>query len=57
MVTEGGIHKEEFLGNPADFKGKKAKFAVLIPKQTYAIFESLSEEKNTYVSYISVPGK
>lgn len=55
MLTEGGIHKEVFLGNPA-YHSKDSKFIVLIPKNTYCTFESLSENEATFVSYISVPG-
>ena len=55
MLTEGGIHKEVILGNPAYYKG--AKFVVLVPKNTYSIFESLSEEDNTFVTYGAIPGK
>ena len=55
MVTPGGIHKEMVVGNPAD--EKNAKFVVVIPKSTYVLMESLSEEKANFHTYVSVPGK
>ena len=57
MMTTGGIHKEVILGNPAYHKDHNAKFVVMIPHGTYAIFESLSEEEATFHSYVAIPGK
>nr|QCY50170.1 waterborne settlement pheromone-like protein 1 [Amphibalanus improvisus] len=55
MMTTGGIHKEVILGNPAYHKDHNAKFVVMIPHGTYAIFESLSEEEATFHSYVAIP--
>ena len=54
MITDTGIHKDLLLGNPLHHKD--AKFAVLVPKNTYCIFESLSEDKSTFVTYVAIPG-
>ncbi|KAF0312689.1 hypothetical protein FJT64_016585 [Amphibalanus amphitrite] len=53
MLTDGGIHKEVVLGNPLHKHG--AKFAVMIPKGTYCIFESLSEDDAAFVTYVAIP--
>nr|QCY50169.1 waterborne settlement pheromone protein [Amphibalanus improvisus] len=55
MMTESGIHKEVILGNPAYHKDHNAKFVVMIPHGTYAIFESLSEDESTFHSYVAIP--
>jgi len=53
MLTDGGIHKEVVIGNPYYYR--TARFAVHIPKGTFATFESLSEHEATFVSFVSVP--
>nr|BAM34601.1 waterborne settlement pheromone [Amphibalanus amphitrite] len=55
MLTSGGIHKEVILGNPIYHKDHSAKFNVMVPKNTYCIFESLSEEESTFSSFVAVP--
>ena len=55
MLTDGGIHKEAILGNP--LHKHNAKFVVMIPKGTYCIFESLSEDDSAFVSYVAIPGE
>ena len=55
MITSSGIHKEVIIGNPLE--EKEAKLIALVPKGTYFIPESLSEEKANFHSYISVPGR
>ena len=55
MVTDSGIHKDVLLGNPLHHED--AKFVVLVPKNTYCMFESLSERDAAFVSYMAVPGK
>ena len=55
MLTDGGIHKDAILGNP--LHNHDAKFTVLVPKNTYCIFESLSEDESAFVSYVAIPGK
>ena len=55
MLTDAGLHKEVLLGNP--LHNEKAKFVVLVPKNTYCIFESLSEDDASFVSYLAIPGE
>ena len=52
MITTGGIHKETVVGNPLD--DKNAKVTAIIPKATYFLWESLSEEKPNFHSFILV---
>ena len=55
MITTGGIHKETVVGSPLD--DKNAKLTAVIPKATYFLLESLSEEKPNFHSFICVPGE
>ena len=55
MITTGGIHKETVVGNPLD--DKSAKVIAVIPKATYFLLESLSEERANFHSFIPVPGE
>ena len=55
MVTVDGIHKEVIVGNP--LKEDDAKLMIVVPKRTYFLLESLSEDDANFHSYVSVPGK
>ena len=55
MVTADGIHKEVIMGNP--IKEDDAKLMTVIPKKTYFLLESLSEDDANFHSFVCVPGK
>ena len=57
MISTDGIHKEAILGNPLYHKDHNAKFVVMVPHGIYFTFESLSEEKSTVLTVVTIPGK
>lgn len=53
LLSDDGTHEELLLGNPIESEG--AKFTVFIPKNTYSIAESTSNDHFSFISIASIP--